>query len=46
MLKPLYRSAFTRRLPVNKGASFGLILMALSLLPALLCYFIPPDSFP
>jgi peptide/nickel transport system permease protein len=30
----------------NKGASFGLILIVLSLLLALLCYFISPDSSP
>lgn len=46
MLQTKYRSAFTRRLLANKGASFGLILIALSLLLALLCYFISPDSSP
>jgi len=42
----LFSSAFTRRLFRNKGASFGLILIAGSLLLALLCYFIAPDSSP
>lgn len=46
MLQTKYRSAFTRRLLANKGASFGLILIVLSLLLALLCYFISPDSSP
>ena len=45
MVQPL-SSAFTRRLLANKGASFGLILILLSLLLALLCYFISPDSSP
>lgn len=39
-------SAFTRRLLKNKGAYFGLILIVLSLLLALFCYFIAPDSSP
>lgn len=46
MLKSIHQSAFTRRLLANKGASFGLILIILSLLLALLCYFISPDSSP
>lgn len=39
-------SAFTRRLLANKGASFGLILIVVSLLLALVCYFISPDPSP
>lgn len=46
MVQTLQYSAFTRRLLANKGASFGLILIILSLLLALLCYFISPDSSP
>lgn len=46
MVQTLHHSAFTRRLLANKGASFGLILIILSLLLALLCYFISPDSSP
>lgn len=46
MLKSIHQSAFTRRLLTNKGASFGLILIILSLLLALLCYFISPDPSP
>lgn len=46
MVQTLQHSAFTRRLLANKGASFGLILILLSLLLALLCYFISPDSSP
>lgn len=42
----LVSSAFSRRLFRNKGASFGLILIVLSLLLALLCYFIAPDNSP
>ncbi len=34
------------RLLKNKGASFGLILIVLSVLLALLCYFISPDPSP
>ena len=34
------------RLLRNKGASFGLILIVLSVLLALLCYFISPDPSP
>jgi ABC-type dipeptide/oligopeptide/nickel transport system permease subunit len=39
-------SPFTKRLLKNKGASFGLILILLSLLLALFCYFISPDPSP
>lgn len=46
MQSNLFSSAFTRRLFSNKGASFGLILIVFSLLLALLCYFIAPDSSP
>lgn len=46
MVQSLHTSAFTRRLLANKGASFGLILILVSLLLALLCYFIAPDSSP
>jgi peptide/nickel transport system permease protein len=42
----LLSSAFTRRLFRNKGAFFGLILIICSLLLALLCYFIAPDTSP
>lgn len=46
MLKTHHSSPFTRRLLKNKGAFFGLILIVLSLLLALLCYFISPDPSP
>ncbi len=46
MVQSLHTSAFTRRLLANKGASFGLILIFVSLLLALLCYFIAPDPSP
>ena len=46
MLKSNHTSPFVKRLFKNKGASFGLILIGLSLLLALLCYFISPDSSP
>lgn len=39
-------SPFAKRLFKNKGAAFGLILIVLSLLLALLCYFISPDPSP
>jgi ABC-type dipeptide/oligopeptide/nickel transport system permease subunit len=41
-----HSSPFTKRLLKNKGASFGLILIVVSLLLALLCYFISPDPSP
>ena len=41
-----HNAAFTRRLLANKGACFGLILILLSLLLALCCYFISPDPSP
>jgi len=40
------KSPFAKRLLANKGASFGLILIVLSLLLALFCYFISPDPSP
>jgi peptide/nickel transport system permease protein len=46
VVQSLHSSAFTRRLLANKGASFGLILILVSLLLALFCYFIAPDSSP
>ena len=46
MLHSNHTSPFVKRLFKNKGASFGLILIGLSLLLALLCYFIAPDSSP
>ena len=46
MLKTHRSSPFTRRLLKNRGAFFGLILIVVSLLLALLCYFISPDPSP
>ncbi len=46
MLTRLHSSPFTKRLLRNKGASFGLILIVLSLLLAVSCYFISPDPSP
>ena len=46
VLKNLYSSPFAKKLLRNKGASFGLILILLSLLLAISCYFISPDSSP
>ncbi|MEO7531738.1 MAG: ABC transporter permease [Sediminibacterium sp.] len=46
MLNSYYSSPFTKRLLKNKGTSFGLILIVVSLLLALLCYFISPDPSP
>ena len=46
MLQKAHSSAFTRRLLANKGASFGMILIILSLLLALTGYFIAPDPSP
>ena len=46
MLKSNQASPFVKRLFKNKGAFFGLILIVLSLLLALLCYFIAPDPSP
>ncbi len=46
MLQSSQTSAFTKRLFKNKGSSFGLILILLSMLLALSCYFISPDSSP
>ena len=46
MLKSSQTSPFIKRLFKNKGASFGLILIVLSLLLALLGYFISPDPSP
>jgi ABC-type dipeptide/oligopeptide/nickel transport system permease subunit len=46
VLNKLTLSPFTKRLLKNKGACFGLILIVLSLLLALLCYFISPDNSP
>jgi ABC-type dipeptide/oligopeptide/nickel transport system permease subunit len=41
-----YKTAFTKKLFRNRGASFGLILIIASLLLALLGYFIAPDPSP
>jgi peptide/nickel transport system permease protein len=41
-----HTSPFVKRLFKNKGAFFGLILIGLSLLLALLCYFVAPDPSP
>lgn len=46
MLQISHPSAFTKRLLKNKGSSFGLILILLSMLLALSCYFISPDPSP
>lgn len=46
MAKSNTNSTFTRRLFRNHGAFFGMILIAISLLLALCCYFIAPDSSP
>ena len=46
MLNISHSSPFIKKLIRNKGAFFGLILIALSLLLALLCYFISPDPSP
>ena len=46
MLANSHSNQFTRRLFKNKGASFGLILIIVSLLLALLGYFISPDPSP
>ena len=46
MLKKFPSSPFAKKLIRNKGAFFGLILIILSLLLALLCYFISPDPSP
>ncbi|MES2372163.1 MAG: ABC transporter permease [Bacteroidota bacterium] len=46
MLTSHHSSPFIKRLLKNKGASFGLILIVVSLLLALLCYFISPDPSP
>ncbi len=46
MLNSYHSSLFAKRLLKNKGASFGLILIVLSLLLALFCYFISLDSSP
>ena len=46
MLNSSHSSPFIKKLIRNKGAFFGLILIALSLLLALLCYFISPDPSP
>lgn len=46
-MQPIFTSsAFTRRLFKNQGAYFGLILIVLSLLLALFCYFLAPDPSP
>jgi peptide/nickel transport system permease protein len=41
-----HSSAFTRRFFKNKAAVFGLILIIFSMLLALFCYFLAPDSSP
>ncbi len=41
-----FQAAAWRRLKKNKGAIFGLIIIALSVLVALFAYFIAPDSSP
>ena len=46
MLNKFPSSPFAKKLIRNKGAFFGLILIILSLLLALLCYFISPDPSP
>lgn len=46
MLYKRFSSPFARRLFTNKGAFFGLILIVLSLLLAMSCYFIAPDTSP
>jgi hypothetical protein len=46
VLTSQHSSPFIKRLLKNKGASFGLILIVVSLLLALLCYFISPDPSP
>lgn len=46
MLKSRFTSPFFKRLLANKGACFGLILILLSLLLGLFCYFITPDPSP
>lgn len=46
MLNSNQNSPFTKRLLANKGASFGLILIVLSMLLAMFCYFISPDPSP
>jgi len=46
VLQSSQTSAFTKRLFKNKGSSFGLIQILLSMLLALFCYFISPDSSP
>jgi ABC-type dipeptide/oligopeptide/nickel transport system permease subunit len=46
VLKRFQSSPFLKRLFKNKGAFFGLILIVVSLLLALLCYFISPDPSP
>jgi ABC-type dipeptide/oligopeptide/nickel transport system permease subunit len=46
VLTPYHSSPFAKRLFKNKGAFFGLILIGLSLLLAVLCYFISPDPSP
>jgi ABC-type dipeptide/oligopeptide/nickel transport system permease subunit len=46
VLNSSHSSPFIKKLIRNKGAFFGLILIALSLLLALLCYFISPDPSP
>src|SRR5712671_1753557 len=41
-----FQQAAWRRLKKNKGAMFGLIVIALSVLVAVFAYFISPDSSP
>ena len=41
-----YRTAFFKRLRKNKGAVFGLIIIGLAFLLAILAYFIAPDNSP
>ena len=41
-----YSKAFVKRLSKNKGAMFGLIVISLSFIMAVLAYFIAPDHTP
>ena len=42
----LYNSQIWRRFRKNKGGVFGLVMIAISILIALFCYFIAPDHSP
>jgi ABC-type dipeptide/oligopeptide/nickel transport system permease subunit len=46
LLTPTYRSAFFRRFFKNKGAIFGIVIIAVAIVIAVFAYFIAPDGSP